>query len=80
MFINMHVHITVCMKRAGYKTACTLLYDFILSIRLNSYTCIYRPKCSGLASLGAGILDDIYLLIYLLSSFLKFYSGHVIFL
>ena len=33
MFINMNVHIAVYMKRAGYKTACTLLYDLICTFK-----------------------------------------------
>lgn len=42
LFINMNVHIRICMKRTYCKTVCTLQYDRISSIYLNSYSCVYR--------------------------------------
>lgn len=81
MFMNNNAHIIIlCEKEQVTKQVelCSMISSYLYI--LNSYACIYRPNCSGLATLSTGVMDDIYLLLYLFSSFLKFFDGQILFL
>ena len=69
LFININVHIRICMKRTCCKTVCTLQYDLISSICLNSYSCIYRPEYQW-----AGVSGCWHYRCYLSFSFLIFFE------
>ena len=69
LFININVHIRIFMKRTCCKTVCTLQYDLISSICLNSYSCIYRPEYQW-----AGVSGCWHYRCYLSFSFLIFFE------